>query len=347
VRRAFAKWSIIGIATASLLLVGQAADLGGAKGLLQVGESSPLRPFIEAELGDVPLAPLVGHDGQIFYAMGLDLDGSEIGHLVDRGTYRFRRILYPVLASGGGLLDGEALIWGMITVTVISMGVATGAVAAIAARSGRSDWLALAVVLNPGMWLSIRLLTGDTLAMAAMTGALWAVVAGSRSAVAWFTAAVLTKDVQLMTPAGLMANRDRKWSLILAPLGALVAWMVIVGLSLGEGLTGTGNLTLPFLGIFEASSNWTSDAAELFYLVFALLTVAGGLVYAVLRQTWLRWSIAAWVGLALISSSWVWDLGNNAARAFAPILVLIAIAEAHPEGRSEGLRSRKALATQH
>jgi hypothetical protein len=33
----------------------------------------------------------------------------------------------------------------------------------------------------------------------------------------------------------------------------------------------------------------------------------------------------AWTALAIVSSNWVWDFGNNVARAFAPIMVLCAL----------------------
>jgi hypothetical protein len=98
---------------------------------------------------------------------------------------------------------------------------------------------------------------------------------------------------------------------------------------MGEGLSGRGNLALPFVGIITAFPVWaTFDSAELMYLLFALASVAAGLVYSTLVKGWLRWPILAWSILGLVSSDWVWDLGNNAARVFAPIVVLIALAEA-------------------
>ncbi len=77
----------------------------------------------------------------------------------------------------------------------------------------------------------------------------------------------------------------------------------------------------------KASSVWaTYDAGEWFYLLFALASVAVGLVHSIVSKSWLRWPILSWSLLGVISSSWVWDLGNNAARVFAPIVVLVALA---------------------
>ena len=329
-KSAFIKWSLIGTVVAGILIAGQVTELGGAAGLLQVGETSSLRPMIEEQLGDIPLTEFGGHDGQIFYAMGLDLDGDQISDVLDHGAFRYRRILYPFLASLGGLLDGYPLLYGMITIAVLSMGLAAGSIAAIAAKFDRSDWLALVVVLNPGMWLSIRLLTSDALAKATMALGLLAVVSGWRVTAGLFAVSTLSKDVYLITPAGLMADRaTRRWSWALVPAVALAVWATVLTITMGEGFTGRGNLDWPFAGPITASDNWGAlDGGELLYLGFALLSVAVGLGYGLVRRSWLRWPILGWSLLAIISSNWVWDFGNNAARAFAPIVLLVATAEA-------------------
>lgn len=329
-KSAFIKWSLIGTVVAGILVAGQIAELGGAAGMLQVGQTSSLRPMIEEQLGDIPLTEFGGHDGQIFYAMGLDLDGNQVSEVLDDGAFRYRRILYPFLASFGGLLDGYPLLYGMIAIAVLSMGLAAGSIASIAARFDRSDWLALVVVLNPGMWLSIRLLTSDALAMAMMALGLLAVVSGWRVTAGLFAASTLSKDIYLITPAGLMADRrTRRWSWAVIPALAVAVWATVLTITMGDGFTGRGNLDWPFAGFVTAYSNWGAlDGGELFYLGFALVSVAVGLGHGLLRRSWLRWPILGWSLLAVISSNWVWDFGNNAARAFAPIVVLVAAAEA-------------------
>lgn len=331
---AFLRWTIMGGLAATLLVVGQASSVGGYTGLLQVGENAAVRPLIESELGEIPLAPHSGHDGQISYAIGLDLLGREVPELLDHGAYRYRRILYPAAASLFGLLDGEALLAGMIVLSILSAAAAVGLQAAIATRFGRSDWLALAVLLNPGVWLSVRLLTSDTLAMAMMLLGLWWLVLGRRAAVVAFAMSGLAKDSYLTTAAGLTVSRDRRrWQLILIPAAVLAMWVGWLTVTMGEGYSSRGNLGLPFLGMIEASQIWPSfDPGELFYLIFALVSVAAGLAYSVLFRSWLRWPILVWSLLGVLSSDWVWDLGNNAARVFAPIAVLIALAESRRTG---------------
>lgn len=330
-KKAFWKWAALGAVVAILLLVGQANAVGGLAGLLHVGEVSDVRARIEAELGEVPLVANTGHDAQIYYAIGLDLRGDAVPDELDHGGYRYRRILFPALASVFGLFDGEALLMGMIAVTIISTAVVAGATAAIASHFKRSDWFALAVVLNPGVWLSVRLLTADILAMALMMAGLYYFVTGRRwGAVAMFAVSGLAKDVYLATPGGLAFSRERRrWGLIVVPALILIGWMTILTVTMGEGFTGRGNLALPFTGVVKAAPVWlSSDAADRMYVLFALVSVAAGLAYGTVFRSWLRWSILGWSLLAVVSSNWVWDLGNNAARAFAPIVVLVALAVA-------------------
>lgn len=329
IRAIFGKWALLGAIVASVLLATQARAVGGLEGLPQVGESNQLRPIIEAELGDIPLQPGLGHDGQIYYAMALDLDGNEVASSLDHDVYRYRRIAYPLLASAFGIFDGRTLIYGMIVVTVAATAVCAGSLAAIAKRQGRSDWWALAVLLNPGVWLSVRLLTADVLALALMVLGLLALVSGAvRGSVVAFTASVLTKDAYLITPlARALSNVRHRWLIGLVPLLVVSSWTIWLTLSIGSDPGPQDNLTWPLAGIIESTGNWASlELSDLIYVAFALLSVLVGLIFGLAKRSWLRWSILGWSVLGVISSSAVWDVGNNAARAFAPISLLMVLA---------------------
>ena len=334
-KTAFVKWALVSTLVSSILIVAQVAGVGGLVGLLHVDDASALRPVVERELGRVPLVAGGGHDSQIFYAIGLDLGGQEIPELLDHAGYRYRRILAPAIASLGGVLDGHALLLGMILLTVAASAVAAGAVAASARVLDLSDWLALAVVLNPGVWLSIRLLTSDVLALALMSLGLLAVLTGSRLTVFAFVLSGLSKDVYLTTPAGLaVGDPRRQWKTFVVPAVLLVVWMSWVTFAIGDGFTARGNLGLPGAGLIQASSNWPNmSVGDLFYLVFAIAAVTAAMVLGAARRSWLRWSLLGWGLLGLISSAWVWDFGNNAARAYAPIAVLVALSFGRPEER--------------
>jgi hypothetical protein len=289
--------------------------------------------MIEEQLDDVPLASGPGHDGQIYYAMALDLDGDEVGPLLDHAAYRYRRILYPLLGSLFGLLEGMPLLIGLIGLNVIAFAVATGYMASMSARAGRSELMALVVLLNPGTWLSVQLLTSDILALALMIGALELITRRATwSGGAVFGLSALAKDVFIATPVPLaVPNVRRRWPIAMVPIGALLAWMTLLTLMLGDGFAARGNLDWPIMGLVDASANWpVLDGKEILYLVVALAFVVVGVMFS-LRRSWLRWPIASWTLLALVSSNWVWDFGNNAVRAFAPIAILVALSGSQVE----------------
>jgi hypothetical protein len=164
-----------------------------------------------------------------------------------------------------------------------------------------------------------------------------------------FALSTLAKEVYLVTPGGLSIGKNRKrWLFAIVPSAVLVVWMTWLTLNLGDGFTGRSNLSWPFTGIIGASANWAHfDTEEWLYLSFALASVGVGVAIGLLRRGWLRWSILGWSALGIISSNWVWDFGNNAARAFAPIAVLIVLgfgsyADASTAGISATLESRTA-----
>ena len=325
-RQVFWRWAAIGLVVGVFLVWAQANAVGGITGMLEVGEASALRPVIQEQLGDIPVAPGSGHDGQIFYGIGLDLGGTRVGPLLDDPGYRYRRILMPLVASGFGLLDGRALLYGQILVALASMSLASGTVAAMSRQAGRSDLLALAVVLNPGVWLSVQLLTSDVMSLALMVlGLYYFTQRRDRPSALWFALSGLAKDIVLITPIALGIKNQRK-AIVLVPAAVLSVWMVILTLMFGSGFNPRGNLAWPFMGMVEATSNWAHlDMKEWVYLGVSLGLVVVGAIWS-LRRTWLRWPIASWTLLAVVSSNWVWDFGNNAVRAFAPIAVLVALA---------------------
>jgi len=333
------RWFLLAVVVGAIMVWAEAQSSGGLAGLLRVGDESVARPIVEEHLGDVPLAEGFGHDGQFFYAIGVDLNGDVMSQRAGDWAYRYRRILYPLVASGFGLLDGKALLYGMVATSVLSFGVAAAAAAWITHRLGVSEWVVLAILINPGIWLAVRLLTSDTLALALMLVGLAAVLANRRTSPIPLALSLLAKEVYLPTPAGLAVSRDRRrWLDFLIPVGVLLAWLAWLSATMTSGFTPRNNLALPAAGIVEAASNWASQGtADWFYLILAFVFVGSGLVAGLVMKGWLRWPILAWVGVALISSEEVWEFGNNAARVLAPIVVLIALntAQGRPETAEE------------
>jgi hypothetical protein len=341
-RGAFVVTTALALLLAAGLLTLQTSAVDGWAGLLQVGEESELRPFVERQLGPVPLAPGDGHDGQISFAIGTDLTGSEVPELLDHAGYRYRRILYPALSSGLGVLDGQALLVGLIVLAAAGFAVACGSIGHVAARRTLPLWALLGIFVNPGAWLGMWMLTSDALGLGFALAAVAAFISGRSSlTIGLLMAAVLTKDQYLLVAAGLAlvqwkSDRVRAGAMVFAPVAGLAAWSWWVSTTIEGGFTPRGNLALPFAGIAAAMGNWrysTSQDLVLGWFTLALVLVATAVALWSRRRLWIA-LIIPWSLLAICSSEWVWNVGNNAARVFAILGAFSVLAYA------DGARSR-------
>jgi len=320
---------------------------GDWAGLLRVGESSGLRAFVERELGSIPLVANGGHDGQIYFAVARQPLGGEVSAEVVDAGYRYRRILYPLLAGAGGLIGGRALLWGMILWSAAGMGLATAATASLAHRLGLSTWVVAGILANPGVWLSVQLLTPDALALGLALAGMLAWLNGRPGlATAALAASLLTKEqfaLVLLSIVGhelLTSRRGSSLKLAAAASLPLLVWMVWLERRMGGGFTTLGNLTLPFGGIIDSVPGWSRQGPRDFLFgVLALTGLAGAaLTTPFVDNRLIRWLTLPWVMIGVVSSSWVWGFGNNALRALAPAIVFGAMALAvvvtnRPESR--------------
>jgi hypothetical protein len=325
-------WAILGLVTALAVQVGQAVSLGGWSSLLAVGQNSPLRPIVERELGDAIVIAGSGHDGHVAYVVALDPFALEDPEVVPNAAYRYRRILYPVLAGGFGSVDGESLLWSLVGLNAIGFTMAVYWAGALATIRKLPVWIPLAALLNIGLWLSLQVSSPDVLAFALM---LFGLVAHFRGrvgvAVILLALATLTKEVYGLVPLSLAAYAWRSESLrrawpYLTSLLPLGLWSLYLVARLRDPFETGGNLTWPLGGIIDGASSWPTNAArDLFFLAFTglALIAAGWLVARRPASVW-SWLAAPWLALALVSSHWVWDFGNNVARAFLPCLAFAA-----------------------
>ncbi len=128
------------------------------------------------------------------------------------------------------------------------------------------------------------------------------------------------------------SNRRRAVVAVVGAATPLVIWSSWLTATMGEGLTPRGNFSLPVVGIIRSAMGWADTGTK--DLVFSVIALTGlGLALLVLAMKrhqlvfWLTWP---WVAVAVVSSTWVWDLGNNSLRVFAPLIVfgLLGIAAA-------------------
>lgn len=329
-RTSLILWFLAGVAVALFLMATQARAVGGWTGLLSVGEESRLRPLLTSELPGLVVVPDAGHDGQIYYAIGLDLSGERVPELLPEPGLRYRRILFPAVASGLGLLGGYGLLWGEVVVAALSIGVATAALRRLAEQLGLRSWIALSLLLTPGIWLSLRHLTPDPLGIAlALIGLVLLMGQRHAASVAALALAPLAKETLLLVAWGLafwyltMKQYRRAVIYLVAPAGPLALWTLVVSRSIPGGLVESNNLSPPFAGLVRSIPAWlAASSQDQFYVGFTLLAmaVATGLVLRT-RSQLLRSLTIPWLALAVVSSDWIWNVGNGVARNFAMVPV--------------------------
>lgn len=320
-------WSAAALILGALVQVSQARALGGWSGLIAVGQNSPVRPIIEAQIPQLVVIDGEGHDGQVTYAIALDPSGDSMPRILPHAAYRYRRILLPAIASGFGNLKGNLLLVALTTLTTAGFAIATAAASSVALNLKLQRWAPLAVLLNLGLWLGLQLTTTDAFAFGmGMAGVALFIRGRDIPAIASLAAACLTKETYILMVIGVAAflwwsqhDRRRALKFGLAAIPLLV-WSFYVA-QWPNGLETGGNITWPFTGIVEGARVWPSSSVR--DLVFLVLT---GLAFScaiavVFRSRKSLWSFMIWPWLVLgaLSSHWIWDLGNNALRAFLPI----------------------------
>ena len=334
-------WFIVGAALG--ITVMSAYGAGNWRSLLHVGSQNPLLHTIEVELGPVSTDDAIGHDGQLYYLVARDPLGTgdtpeAIAKFDDNGArYRYRRILFPLLAGGFGQLGARATLFGMIFWLAVAMGLATVAIADLSFQLNLRGGVVLVAAVNAGALVSLLLLTADALALAlALAGIALSLRSRTGWAVTAFALAAVTKEVYLLVPWAMAAWtwRERRCgpALTLAVLPALpiAAWSGWVAMSLPSAATAVANVGVPLVGIFEAISTWVRqerNPVELFLAALVGLTfVAATVMLAVGRTSVLRWLVAPWLALGCVSTLEVWGKPNNAARVFTilwPLSVLL------------------------
>ncbi|NIA25936.1 MAG: hypothetical protein GWP04_10270 [Gammaproteobacteria bacterium] len=323
-------WFSVGVAVGAVALVLQLGSPGAhLSDILRVGEASPARALIASELGTLHYTQGQGHDGQYSYLVARDpLAQRGLANQADDGGYRFRRALYSWLAGGFGSLTPWGTLWGLAVWSILGLGIATAAIAEIARLLGARQWAVVGVVANLGLWLPVQLATADALAIGlALAGVALVLHDKTWLAALVFAAAVLTKDTYLAFPlavsAWLLTTRRRRdaVAVLLPAVLLLLGWSSWLELQIGQGFSLKGNLSWPLVGLVE-SLPWQSTANGALAVMALLGFVVAAAGVGLARHPLLTWLTAPWMLTALLSSRLVWEGGNNAVRALAPLWAL-------------------------
>ena len=323
-----------------------------ASALLRVGEDDPgIVSYVDERLDHVRPVARQGHDGKFYFIQAHDpllLAPDDHAVLIDRPVYRTQRMLYPLLASAGGLLSGWAVVWGLVAVNLFSIALGTWAASRLAVSLGASPWLGLAFALNPGVIFELIIDGAGALGWALAVLGIWLIVEGKyRGAVVAVAGAVLAREAMILVALGLAVrlwrdDRVRAIAMAAWPAAGAALWAVWVRFQLGVPLltSESEEFDLPFVGLAGAISHWIEEPGRnlLFgTVVIAMLLVAA--MQAARRPSLVSYSTLGFVVLAPFLTRQVWLNYFDITRAIAPVFttfVLVVFAKGSAEVMAAG-----------
>ncbi len=279
-----------------------------------------------------------GYDGQFAYYIACDPSGG--CPRCDVPSYRYQRILYPILAWALALGQRALIPWALIAINVAALAGGTYFTERLLEAHRVSRWYALAYGLYGGLVAGLRLDLTEPLAYGLVQAGLWAWMKqearnkrqGARGRrgfetgdwrLGLFALAALTKETALIAVAGLLfylALQRRWWEAVKLGLvagvsfvawqGVLWAWLGAPGVGAG-GAMATSFEVIPFWGLLSvARVDWRVFGVLLVILgpLFVLPTI-WALIVSV-RDLW-RGRRHPWVTILLLQAAVLPFLPNS------------------------------------
>ena len=294
--------------------------------------------YAEEKLGqEVLLRDNQGHDGKFFFVQSNDpwvLDPGNNAQVLDRPVYRSQRMLYPVLAGGGGFFSPDVIIWAMPIVNIVMLAVGTWAVSSIAQKHGISSWVGLAFALNIGLISELFIDGAGIVAFAlAAVGALALEEDRTVLAAVAFAGSALTREVMAIFIAfvaifWLFRKRVIPWAVAVPGAVAIAVWAIYLRVRIEEppDIDSVQEITLtPFSGLIGAMTSGRASLVD--YLVIGVFVV---LIILVPYRAWrsdvyLTWGAAGFALLGPFLTTQVWQKSFDISRALAPLLTVFVL----------------------
>jgi len=215
----------------------------------------------------------LGHDGRYFYTIARHpFDFSLLRQRIPITSYRYRRILYPLLAGRLAPHGGTALLLAFVLVSLVGVGIGAWAMTRFP-RAPR--WLPIIVAADPGVAVALCFTLGDALATGLALAA-FAVMFRRRWAVATLLVvlACLTRETSLLAALCLATwpgiPRRARVTLAVVPCATYGAWAVLVA-----HLTRSSVFAAPDGGLFTFPlGGWAHGTHALLDLLIPLGLVA-------------------------------------------------------------------------
>jgi len=288
----------------------------------------------------------IGYDGQFAYFIALDPVNAR--YYTDAPTYRYSRILYPLLARGLAIGQARLIPYTLLLINFVAIVGGTLLAALWLRRKGVWPWFALVYGLYPGLFLAFQRDTTEVLAYGLVALGVYLLDFGGRhrillGAVA-FSMAVLTRETTAVFPVlyglglvvGGLSSHDSVERRSRRTSGGLVIGVAVLPFLLYKvfllvwlGAYGDPGLLLervPFLGVFETeqTTGWVEGIRTV--LVPGLICLATGLFVARrhprVPEPWILVANAVLFVVLLHRSSWV-DISASARVTVGVVLAAI------------------------
>jgi len=220
----------------------QLAYQGDVSGFITAGDRHCNPTAVPRNLRVIPNSD--GYDGEFYYRLALDpftAKPEEWGIVIDAPSYRQQRILYPLLVWALSLGGNPALVpLMMLLVNYVSMCLIAWLAAVYVRSMGQHALWALAVVLYPGLLLSVSRNLLEPLQICLLLAALVLARRGGRTGAALvLCAAVFTRETALLAAVALLAanlyrSRRSNWYVFLLPIALYGLWMLFLQHHWGE-----------------------------------------------------------------------------------------------------------------
>jgi hypothetical protein len=131
---------------------------GNITGFFRIGTVLPLSPLLDPQQTFVFKGEL-GYDGQQFLSIALDPFLKQDGTIaaLDHPSYRYRRILYPLLGYLLGLGSPELIPHALVGINAIAIALIVGFVTAYFKGHLIPEKRAIGVLAIPGIWIVLSL----------------------------------------------------------------------------------------------------------------------------------------------------------------------------------------------
>lgn len=311
---------------------------GNITGFFRIGTVLPLSPQLDPQ-NTLVFKGELGYDGQQFLSIALDPFLKQDGTIaaLDHPSYRYRRILYPLLGYLLGLGSPELIPYALVGINVIAIVLLVGLVSAYFKGHRMAMVKALWLLAIPGIWIVLSLSTADLLGSLLFVAALyWEHRNQPRLTALMVALALLTRETLLILWMALLINnlllkRQRFIVPLLLALMPGLLWNGYVLVLKLPGARGKGNFDLPLAGLFQKGISLVQGGLagkNLFeFYLFALLILAFGLTlwssyFSHTHNHTIRWSSWLYLGLFSVSSFLILDYYLNYTRVFMDVYLM-------------------------